>query len=121
MQAVEREFFIANLLVRIHFIIEMIRWTGLAPWEFEFPFPGSLTSIGRAGSILGLQQEYLADNEEYFWGLGDPDVWPPDGQADCIIPSDDEVTPLTDSSRRFSTVLECSRRFWRGVIVRMRA
>ena len=23
----------------------MIRWTDLAPWEFEFPFPGSLTSI----------------------------------------------------------------------------
>ena len=22
----------------------MIRWTGLAPWEFEFPLPGSLTS-----------------------------------------------------------------------------
>ena len=22
----------------------MIKWTGLAPWEFEFPFPGSLTS-----------------------------------------------------------------------------
>jgi len=22
--------------VRIHFIIVMIRWTGLAPWEFEF-------------------------------------------------------------------------------------
>ena len=21
----------------------MIRWIGLAPWEFEFPFPGSLT------------------------------------------------------------------------------
>ena len=40
----ERDFFIDNLLVRIHFIIEMIRWTGLAPWEFEFPFPGSLTS-----------------------------------------------------------------------------
>ena len=32
----EREFFIDNLLVRIHFIIVMIRWTGLAPWEFEF-------------------------------------------------------------------------------------
>jgi len=30
----EREFFIDNLLVRIHFIIVMIRWTGLAPWEF---------------------------------------------------------------------------------------
>ena len=41
---VEREFVIDNLLVRIHFIIVMIRWTGLAPWEFEFPFPGSLTS-----------------------------------------------------------------------------
>jgi len=39
-----REFFIDNLLVRIHFIIVMIKWTGLAPWEFEFPFPGSLTS-----------------------------------------------------------------------------
>ena len=38
------EFFIDNLLVRIHFIIVMIRWTGLLPWEFEFPFPGSLTS-----------------------------------------------------------------------------
>ena len=39
----EREFVIDNLLVRIHFIIVMIRWTGLAPWELEFPFPGSLT------------------------------------------------------------------------------
>ena len=33
----EREFFIDNLLVRIHFVIVMIRWTSLAPWEFEFP------------------------------------------------------------------------------------
>jgi len=40
----EREFFIDNLQVRIHVIIVMIRWTGLAPWEFEFPFPGSLAS-----------------------------------------------------------------------------
>ena len=30
--------------VRIHFIIVMIRWTGLAPSEFECPFEGSLTS-----------------------------------------------------------------------------
>jgi len=29
----ERELFIDNLLVRIHFIIVMIRWTGLAPWD----------------------------------------------------------------------------------------
>ena len=40
----ERDSFIDNRLVRIHFIIVMIRRTGLAPWEFEFPFPGSLTS-----------------------------------------------------------------------------
>ena len=41
---VEREFFIDNLLVRIHFIIVMIRWTSLALWVFESPFSGSLTS-----------------------------------------------------------------------------
>jgi len=40
----QRELVIDNLLVRIHFIILMIRWAGLAPWEFEVPFPGSLTS-----------------------------------------------------------------------------
>ena len=40
----EREFFIDNLLVGIHFIIVMIRWTGLAPWELESPVPGNLTS-----------------------------------------------------------------------------
>ena len=40
----EREFFIDNLLVRIHLITVMIRCTGLAPWEFEFPFPDSLAS-----------------------------------------------------------------------------
>ena len=28
----------------IHFIIVMIKRTGLAPWGFEFPFPGSFTS-----------------------------------------------------------------------------
>jgi len=40
----QREFFIDNLLVRIHFIMVLIRWTGLAPWEFELSFPGSVTS-----------------------------------------------------------------------------
>ena len=39
--AEEREFFIDNLLVRIHLMI----WrTGVAPWEFESPFPGGLIS-----------------------------------------------------------------------------
>ena len=41
----ERDFFIDNLLVRIHFSILMIRWSGLARWESEFSFPGSPTSI----------------------------------------------------------------------------
>ena len=44
MLSLQREFLIDNLLVRIHFIIVMIRWTGLAPWEVESPFPVSLTS-----------------------------------------------------------------------------
>ena len=43
----EREFFIDKLLVRIHYIILMIRKTGLAPWEFEFPFASSLISTFR--------------------------------------------------------------------------
>ena len=51
----EREFSIFNLLVRIHFIVGMIWWSGLAPWEFEFPFPGSLISTclgaGRGASV----------------------------------------------------------------------
>jgi len=34
-----RHVVLANLLVRIHFIFVMIRWTGLAPWEFEAPSP----------------------------------------------------------------------------------
>ena len=42
----EREFFIDNLLVRIHFITVMIRWTSLAPWVFEFTFPGRSTFLG---------------------------------------------------------------------------
>ena len=43
-----RELFIDNLLVRIHLIIVMIRWTGLAPWEFEFSVPGkeNASSVG---------------------------------------------------------------------------
>ena len=32
------------VLVRIHVVIGMIRWTGLAPWDVEFPFPGRLAS-----------------------------------------------------------------------------
>ena len=38
----ERDFFIDNLLVRNHSIIEIMRWTGLAPWELKFRFPVAL-------------------------------------------------------------------------------
>ena len=38
-----RQFFIDNLLVQIYHIFVMIKWTGIAPREFEFPSPGSLT------------------------------------------------------------------------------
>ena len=51
----ERNFFIDNLLVQIHLIIVMIRWTGLAPWGTEFPFPGSLTSTFLTGARSALQ------------------------------------------------------------------
>ena len=44
----EGELFIDNLLVRTYIIDEMIWWTGLAPWEFEFSFPGSLISTGKS-------------------------------------------------------------------------
>ena len=50
----EREFFIDNLLVRIHFIIVMIWWTGLAPWKFEYPCPGQRLThfLGRTYTVF---------------------------------------------------------------------
>ena len=56
----EREFIIDNLLVHIHYIIVMISWTGLAPWEFESIFPGSLTST------------FLAVPETFAWRVLQP-------------------------------------------------
>ena len=44
----------------------MIWWTGLAPWEFEFPFPGNLTStlrrydVREVAALSGASQEALA-------------------------------------------------------------
>jgi len=43
----EKEFLIDNLLVRLHFIIEIFQWTGLAPWESESLIPGRLISTCR--------------------------------------------------------------------------
>ena len=50
----ERGFFLDNLLVRICLTIVMVKWTGLAPREFAFPFPGILTS-----TFLRFQDLYL--------------------------------------------------------------
>ena len=49
-----RNFVIDNLLV--HFINEMTWWTGLAPWEFEISFSGSLTSTLQKDCTLYLTQ-----------------------------------------------------------------
>ena len=54
----EREFLIENQVARIHFIVEMFWWTGLAPWELEFPLPGSLTSTVLHTSKL-IRQTFL--------------------------------------------------------------
>ena len=50
----EREFFIDNLLVRIHVIIVMIRWTGLAPWEYLDATPWALRVVTSVMVILTL-------------------------------------------------------------------
>jgi len=62
-----RDFFIENLLIQIGLIIVMIRWTGLAPWELESPFLGSLTStfLAHAGKKSTLKIEgSIFDSED---------------------------------------------------------
>jgi len=39
----------------------MIWWTGLAPWEFESPFPGSLTS-----TFLRRTEQWLGKVDTFF-------------------------------------------------------
>ena len=64
------------ILVRIHFIIEMIWWTGLAPREFEFPFPGSLISTFPVLFLVMLKLGRVADRgggvQEVHARLDDP-------------------------------------------------
>ena len=61
-----KEFFIDNLLVRIHFIIVMIRWTG----QVEFPFPGSLTSTFLCSSqVAGRRERHDGDGKIVYYGL----------------------------------------------------
>ena len=61
----EREFFIDNLLVRVHFIIVMIRWTGLAPPQpFEFLFPGRRADLEKAHRLCVSLNSRLESHEE---------------------------------------------------------
>ena len=56
-----------NLLVRIRCIIVMMRWTDPAPWEFGFPFPGSLTSTFLVSIIPCGKQMLDGLLPEPFW------------------------------------------------------
>ena len=49
---------VPHVLVRIHIIIVMIRWTDLAPWDFDFSFPGSLTSTVLLELLLKYYDSY---------------------------------------------------------------
>jgi len=56
----QREFLIANLLVRIHFIIVMIRWTGLAALPgFEERVRLSVHLSRRGNNFNGFEDFYL--------------------------------------------------------------
>ena len=82
----ERELFIDNLLVRTHFIIAMIRRTGLAPWEFEFPFPGSLTSTFLR-MVLTMQYRAVRDGGAGLRRLINVPIRRPSAQAQPPSPS----------------------------------
>jgi len=50
-----REFFIDNRLIRNHVIIVMVWWTGLAPWNFEFPFEAASSATAPTAPERGRQ------------------------------------------------------------------
>ena len=49
----------------------VIRWTGLAPWEFESPFPGSLTSI----CVVGCPSTGDAPPGDEGWAVDQPSAY----------------------------------------------
>jgi len=53
---------LTSSLIRIHFIIEIIWWAGLAPWEFEFPFQVVFNLPSYGGGKL-LQGKKLAQRK----------------------------------------------------------
>ena len=56
-QGLEIEFFIDNLLVRIHFIIVMIRWTGLwvSGFEQKVSWDACIESLSGEAAGFGVQ------------------------------------------------------------------
>ena len=49
----ESELFLDNLLVRIHLVIEMCWWAGLAPWDFDSLFQVALHLPSALGILQG--------------------------------------------------------------------
>ena len=82
--SLEGEFFIDNLLVRICFATKMIQRTGLAPWDFEFPFPpwGSLQA-----SLPGC------------WCWRSSAGWLCGGRATALLPSQSQSPPPPGGER----------------------
>ena len=85
----KREFLIDNLLVRSPFINKMIWWTRLAPWEFEFSFPGSLIST------------FLASGSNRDWSMNHFLGW---HALNSRVPSGE----MANLQPRFSRIPSCS-------------
>ena len=98
----KRKWFNDNLLVRINFIIVTIRWTGLVPWDFGFPFPGSLTSTCLATSIISAGHPLNLHQGSAGYGLVD---WGSGGESRPKI-----LLDLTDGGRERERQRERERR-----------
>ena len=71
----ERELFIDNLLVRVHFIIVMMRWTDLTSWESEFPL-NYMLSMHFSGEIVVLESGQIV---LFWWVVVTGLPWGPPG------------------------------------------
>ena len=54
-------------------------------YRFEAAQVIGFIRVMRPGSVLGAQQEFLEDNQEYLWSLGDPDLPPLHPEGDCLL------------------------------------
>ena len=71
--SLDRDLFVGNLWIRVNFIIVTIRWTGLAPWKFELPFPGRPTSTFPKHLVdLLLFDSCTASIVDFDWWTGVP-------------------------------------------------